>query len=116
VLRGFSIGFICKSWNIREEDNRCIREITELDLIEISVVSTPANPTSLFTMAKSLKNFFMEVKSLEMKEAGATEEAITAEVGKIEQIVEVVGDAVTEVADTVEEAIEKVEEIVAEEK
>jgi len=54
-LRGFSIGYRCLAANYKEEGNREIREITELDLVEISVVSTPANPGSLFTMAKSFK-------------------------------------------------------------
>jgi hypothetical protein len=33
-----------------------------LDLIEVSVVSTPANPTSLFSLSKSIKSFFEELK------------------------------------------------------
>lgn len=69
-LRGFSIGFICKAANYREDGNRDIREITELDLIEISVVSTPANPSSLFTLAKSLRLLFAEAEQKE-----ATDEA-----------------------------------------
>lgn len=64
-LRGFSIGFICKSYNLSETNDREIRTITELDLIEISVVSTPANPSSLFTLAKSLKNLFSEMDKKE---------------------------------------------------
>lgn len=72
-LRGFSIGFICKAANYREEGNRDIREITDLDLIEISVVSTPANPSSLFTLAKSLRLLFAESEQKEaVDEATAT--------------------------------------------
>ncbi len=54
-LRGFSIGFICKAWGYKDEGTKQIREITALDLIEISVVSTPANPTALFTLSKSIR-------------------------------------------------------------
>lgn len=69
-LRGFSIGYRCLAANYKEEGNREIREITELDLVEISVVSTPANPGSLFTMAKSFKLALgeMELKKLEDEE------------------------------------------------
>jgi HK97 family phage prohead protease len=90
-LRGFSIGFICKSYNLREENNREIREITELDLVEISVVSTPANPSSLFTLAKSLRLLFSEAEEKESEnvevEAGepAPEEAPEAPEGKPDQ-------------------------------
>lgn len=34
-----------------------VRVIKELDLVEISIVSTPANPGALFTLAKSLQAF-----------------------------------------------------------
>lgn len=54
-LRGFSIGFICKAWGYKDEGSKQIREITALDLIEISVVSTPANPSALFTLSKSIR-------------------------------------------------------------
>ncbi len=70
ILRGFSIGFIAKSWNMTETNGREIREITDVDLIEISVVSTPANPGSLFTLAKSVREFFLtkdkEAKNVEI--------------------------------------------------
>jgi len=74
-LRGFSIGFICKAANYREDGNRDIREITELDLIEISVVSTPANPSSLFTLAKSLRLLFAEAEQKEAEDIAAAEAA-----------------------------------------
>lgn len=72
-LRGFSIGFICKAANYREDGNRDIREITELDLVEISVVSTPANPSSLFTLAKSLRLLFAEAEQKEAEDIAAAE-------------------------------------------
>jgi galactitol-specific phosphotransferase system IIB component len=33
-----------------------------MDLIEISVVSTPANASTLFTLSKSIKSFFEEIQ------------------------------------------------------
>ena len=62
ILKGFSIWFIPKKWEYKELDWKEIRIITALDLIEISVVSTPANASSLFTLQKSLTNFFEEIK------------------------------------------------------
>jgi HK97 family phage prohead protease len=81
TLRGFSIGWICKNCIFREENNRSIREITSLDLVEISVVATPANPSTLFTLAKSLKKFF-DKKAIEKKsedDGGEVEEEINEE-------------------------------------
>lgn len=69
LFRTFSIGYIATKTEIRNEDNEPlgendsmwdrgnIRVIKELDLVEISIVSTPANPGALFTLAKSLKQF-----------------------------------------------------------
>lgn len=81
ILRGFSIGFICKNWAEKVENDRYIREITELDLVEISVVSTPANPSSLFTLAKSLKNFFSEIE----KKSAEDEEKVEIETNQEEE-------------------------------
>lgn len=46
-----------------------VRVIKELDLVEISIVSTPANPGALFTLAKSLEMFgkTLALKSFGMK-------------------------------------------------
>lgn len=41
-----------------------LRKITKLDLVEISVVSTPANPGALFDVAKSIKSFLDERESI----------------------------------------------------
>jgi hypothetical protein len=79
TLRGFSIGWRCISCEYREEENRMIRVVTELELKEISLVTVPANPQTLFTLSKSLKKMFAE---METKEAEAIE---TAESGDQEQ-------------------------------
>lgn len=69
LFKAFSIGYIPLKTEIRNKDNEPlgegdsmwdynnIRVIKQLDLVEISVVSTPANPGALFTLAKSLKEF-----------------------------------------------------------
>jgi phage head maturation protease len=38
--------------------NDVVRKITEIDLVELSVVNTPANADALFTMARAIKLFF----------------------------------------------------------
>lgn len=77
ALKGFSIGFIAKKWSYNVEESsgieKEIREITELDLVEISVVSTPANKSSLFTLTKSLKDFFDKIRETEKKALETTE-------------------------------------------
>lgn len=84
VLGAFSIGYIPKRFEIRSGDGTllatengyekgygwedvwtdatAIRTIKELDLVEISVVSTPANPNAVFSLGKSVKTFFDEEK------------------------------------------------------
>lgn len=84
LMRTLSIGYIAKSTELQHEDGTpfnweedspwdpsLVRVIKELDLVEISVVSTPANGNALFSMAKSfescsrqlaLKSFGIEVK------------------------------------------------------
>jgi len=68
LLGAFSIGFRALKWNLyMKDDERMIREITELRLVEVSVVAFPANENARFTLAKSLKSFFdgiQEIKSL----------------------------------------------------
>lgn len=75
VIKGFSIGFYPKAWIYKTKNgtplsqltqsevdaldyNDIIREITELDLVEISVCSIPANPGAVFSLTRSLKKFF----------------------------------------------------------
>lgn len=85
LFRAFSIGYIPKKTEIRNKDNEPlgdndsiwawdnIRIIKELDLVEISIVSTPANASALFTLAKSLQQY---TRQLAMKsfDTGAPKE------------------------------------------
>jgi chromosome segregation ATPase len=83
-----------KKWeyqtNSTEATMQEIRVITELDLVEISVVSTPANPGSIFTLAKSVREYFLTQKS---DEATTTEgikeeiiESVQPEAQKTEEV------------------------------
>lgn len=75
ILKTFSIGFIPLSLFFVNKDGRRLdpasqddraemwldtttRYIDKLDLLENSIVSTPANPDALFTLEKSLKDMF----------------------------------------------------------
>lgn len=97
VLGAFSIGFITQAYQYEDADGhilyksdeglmagyswedldeeKTVRVITKLDLVEISVVSTPANPYALFQVAK---DFFIEetkaLKSLATQKKGAPNE------------------------------------------
>lgn len=71
VLRCFSIGYRPMSWEWRLVGDSEVRAITKLELVEISIVSIPANADGLFTMDMSVKSFFsnFEKKSSEDEES-----------------------------------------------
>jgi len=68
MLWQFSIWFRAIKWEIRVEWDKRIREITELRLVEVSIVAFPANPSAVFTLSKSLKSFFDWVEELKASE------------------------------------------------
>lgn len=72
-LGAFSIGYIAKESVLEHADGTpfnaevdnwwdptLVRVIKKLDLVEISLVTCPANPGALFTVAKSVKAFFQK--------------------------------------------------------
>ncbi|WP_180006421.1 MULTISPECIES: HK97 family phage prohead protease [unclassified Acinetobacter] len=50
AIQGLSIGYVVKKFNKRADG---IREIIEVDLLEVSIVTMPANEESLITSVKS---------------------------------------------------------------
>ena len=107
-FRAFSIGYIPLESTLQHEDGTpfnaevdspwdkdMVRVIKKLDLVEISIVSTPANGNALFTIAKSVKQYFNQLVTKSMlikKEAGVenetpekTEEEIAAEKAAAEE-------------------------------
>lgn len=64
-------------WDDMYKEDVC-RAITKLDLVEISIVSTPANPYALFQVAK--KFFDAETKSLKALQMEKKEEEIPEEI------------------------------------
>ena len=104
VMSAFSIGYIPKKYEVRSPDgtllateegitenapmsalfdNKNTRVIKELDLLEISIVSIPANAQSVFALEASTKSFFgdmektwqEELKSLAEKSEDQNEES-----------------------------------------
>ncbi|NCB26296.1 MAG: hypothetical protein EOM62_12600 [Bacteroidia bacterium] len=106
-FRAFSIGYIPLESTLQHEDGTpfnaevdspwdkdMVRVIKKLDLVEISIVSTPANGNALFTIARSVKQYFNQLVTKSMlikKEAGEnevpekTEEEIAAEKAAAEE-------------------------------
>ena len=81
-MRAFSIGYLALESALQHEDGspfnsekdsvwdpNLVRVIKKLDLVEISIVSTPANGNALFSIAKSVKRYFNELalKSMSME-------------------------------------------------
>lgn len=79
-LGTLSIGFRVKAAEYRllgdeTGPTKEIRVITDLDLLEISVVDIPANPNALFTPVKSIAAYFAAVRKAEEAEANETQGA-----------------------------------------
>ena len=135
ILLGFSIGFIPKEMEFRDENGKLLnvatdniwaagvkRIIKEVDLVEISVVSVPANPETLFTAEKSIKNYFAknynvnpETMSkenlLDTKESEVVDAPETPEVPAVEETPAPESEEVVETPadeqDNVEEAVDE---------
>ena len=82
-MRAFSIGYIPKEWEVLNEDGEPfnpdkdnpwspdnIRVIKELDLVEISIVTVPANGYALFNLSKSVAQASQENSLIIMKSMG----------------------------------------------
>lgn len=128
VLGAFSIGFITQAYQYEDEaghilyksdeglmagyswddlyTDKVVRVITKLDLVEISVVSTPANPYALFQVAKDF--FINETKSLKalaMQMKGAPNE-VTETVETTEEVTTEANQEATEAVQTPETQID----------
>lgn len=112
ALKSFSVGFRVKDADYdRTEDTFFIKE---LELLEISVVSVPANQESLFSIRKSFdddssyeefKKQFVKEDAEELKVEDSTEEDTAKELQ--EEAVEKASEEVTEVKEVEEEVIEE---------
>lgn len=79
VLRGFSVGFMPVSYEFRMVGEREILVLTKIDMKEISVVSIPANPNTLFSVARSMQEFgddLRAVRSEDTQDAAAPADVV----------------------------------------
>lgn len=80
VLRTFSVGFMIKDATYDSNDDTFY--ITDVELTEISVVSVPCNPDSIFNLSKglrdSMKKQFSKKEELNMPQANKPTEASKA--------------------------------------
>lgn len=123
-MRAMSIGYIPLESTLQHEDgtpfnaekdsvwdSSLIRVIKSLDLVEISIVSTPANGNALFTVAKSVKSYFNEMvatKSFSLSKKDAEQ----VEAKPVEKVEEKPVEKVEEVKPAEEKPVEKpVEEV-----
>ena len=77
--KGFSIGFAPLQYSYQTKDGRDLKTLTEqeyekldsqdvvrvinkIDLVEISVVNIPANPSSLFSLTKAVRAYFDKIE------------------------------------------------------
>lgn len=96
-MRALSIGYLALDSALQHEDGSdfnvekdsywdptLVRVIKKLDLVEISIVSTPANGNALFTVAKSVKSFFNDLvtKSFSMNTKDAQLNEVDADAVK----------------------------------
>lgn len=113
LINGLSIWYRPIKWEYIVDWNRVIRIITKLKLEEISLVMDPANKESLFTMSKSLTNFFNNLQNNMNKEIKQTEEEVIEVVEEIketkeEEIKE--GSNLTETLEEIEKSSENLDE------
>lgn len=96
-MRAFSIGYLALESTLQHEDGspfnaekdsiwdpEMVRVIKKLDLVEVSIVSTPANGNALFSIAKSVKKFFndLALKSMSMQTKDVPSNEVNADEAK----------------------------------
>lgn len=92
VLKALSIGFI--ELDAMYDDRESAYHITNLELLEISVVSVPANADALFTVGKS-----GEVKSIELldPESKKTEPVTEPDLSQLAVVPEIFSDVIRQI-------------------
>jgi HK97 family phage prohead protease len=70
AIDGLSIGYIAKSFTPRSKPEEPRRTLTEIDLIEISLVTFPANGKARVTSVKSLADNERDLEAWLMRDAG----------------------------------------------
>jgi HK97 family phage prohead protease len=104
-MKASSIGFIPKEWNLGKGDKDPRRTFTKTELLEISLVSVPANPQALVTeksiqeaMSKGILSYAEVEKASQYKPMRQDDEKVTkdwtGEIKTLDELVEKVRDKI----------------------
>jgi len=87
ALDGMSIGYMAKSWTPRTKPEEPRRLLTDVELIEISVVSRPANRLARIDSVKSIEDI-ASLRQAEdfLREAGLTKSQAVAFIAQIKRV------------------------------
>lgn len=105
LLKSFSIGFNIKKWESSADEDEPFR-IVEVELIEISIVSSPANMEALIEAAESKG---IQVKSLIDPREGRGSKGVT--IMEPTEVKKIVDDSLAPVGDTIKEQSSTVAEL-----
>jgi hypothetical protein len=87
ALDGMSIGYVTKAWTPRTKPEEPRRLLTDVELIEISVVSRPANRLARIDSVKSIEDIASLKQAEEfLREAGLTKSQAVAFIAQIKRV------------------------------
>ncbi len=113
ILNAFSIGFIAKEWNDRDNGNgQKTRVFVKSELLEISAVPVPANPQALVLAREYAAKAIGDdkeaaeqiVKEIELVEQEAQEKTVEQKLTEIADSVKAVGETAAEALRVAQEA------------
>ena len=112
VLKGFSIGI--RSPRVIRDAKAPGGRIVGGQIVEVSVVDRPANPSAKMTIAKAMNGeTLMAVDQVEVPTPAEVAKSIESIVEAVGDVVETVADAVAEIVEDVTEAVEEIQTEVA---
>ena len=87
ALNGLSIGFVAKEYSVGTKPKEPKRTLKNIDLIEVSLVTTPANPKARVQSVKSIDDV-TELKEVEeiLRDAGFSRKDACAIVSKVRRL------------------------------
>lgn len=87
AIDGMSIGYIAKSWTPRSKPEEPKRLLTDVELVEISVVSRPANRLARVDAVKSIEEISTLKEAEEfLREAGLSKSQAVAFIAQIKRV------------------------------
>lgn len=76
AITGLSIGYVAKEWSVRTQPHEPKRSLKKVELIEVSLVTNPANPKARVSGVKSDSELIREFEQLAMRGAGMSRSAV----------------------------------------